>query len=579
MASRKILNNIGHKISVGILCLLGLFAVDGIVSGYSWAQMMPKNQNHQMPSRVKIKARHPKTKINRITPQIPKANRYQKNRVFLEYADALVADAMHPDYEILRGHVQFRKGGMFMYCDSAFFYDKTSSLDAFGHVKMKQGDTLFVYSDVLYYNGNDELAQLRHNVKMINRDVTLITDSLDYDMVQNLGYYFDGGKIVDSKNQLSSIYGQYEPKTKNAEFLFDVQLYNKDYTLRTDTLHYNTRTHISDIVGQTRIISDSTIVYTDKGWYNTNADNATLFHRSLIVGKQGQKLTGDTVFYDRKKGYGEAFGNILLTDSVHKSLLDGGYGYHNEKLHTSFATKHARAREFSKGDTLYLHGDTLRTYLIHNDSSRILCAYPRARFFRSNVQGLADSMSFVQTDSMLNMYRHPIVWSDNRQITGNEINVHIADSTVDYATLPNFGLMAEKIDSTQDKYYNQLAGKEMKAYFIDGELRKLDVSGNVQTLFYPMENDSTYNKLVFAESSFLKVLLKPKQELEKITMWPDVSGNVTPLYLAKRSQFYLAGFKWYDSLRPKKPDDIFDTSGMGDLMSEPSASVRHKSIK
>ena len=524
------------------------------MGGNAWAQAGKKQPRVQ--AKTTIKARKPVSRQNRITPQIPTANRNQKNKIFLERADVLVADEnISRDYQILRGNVEFSKSGMRMYCDSAYFYDSTNSLDAFGHVKMNQGDTLFVYADVLYYSGVDEIAQLRYNVRLENRDVTLFTDSLDYDMVDNLGYYFEGGKIVDAKNELSSVYGQYEPDTKNAEFLFDVELLNDDYVMHTDTLHYNTDTHIADIVGRTTIVSDSNIIYTSRGWYNTDADNATLYNRSLIVANNGQKLTGDTVYYDRAKGYGEAFGNMVLTDSVHSSILDGDYGYHNEKENRSFATLRARAREYSKGDTLYLHADTISTFLEEGDDSmRVMVATPRVRFYRVNVQGLCDSMTVTERDSMLNMYDHCVLWNSTRQITGNVIHVHGNDSTVDYALLPDYGMMAEHIGET---YYNQLAGKEIKAYFENEELRQLDVNGNVQLIMYPMEEDSTYNKLVDAESSYMKILLKPKQEIEKITMWPEVTGNVTPLYLSKRSQYFLKGFAWYEALRPKEPDDIF----------------------
>ena len=492
---------------------------------------------------------------NRISPQIPYEDRNQKNKIFLEQADKLVADEKRStEYQILRGNVVFSKSGTLMFCDSAYFYEKTNSLDAFGNVKMNQGDTLLVFSDVLYYDGMEELAQLRFNVRMENGEVTLYTDSLDYDMTENLGYYFEGGKIVDAANELSSVYGQYDPDTKDAEFLFDVELVNDDYVLNTDTLFYNTATHVATIVSRTTIVSDSNIIYTDRGWYNTDADKATLYNRSLIVGNNGMKLTGDTVFYDRTEGYGEAFGNMVLTDSVHSSILDGDYGYHNEVTNQSFATKRARAREFSQGDTLYLHADTIRTFP-DVDSTRIMVANPRVRFYRFNIQGICDSMTFVERDSMLNMYDHALLWSDARQISGNEINLHFNDSTADYALLPNYGFMAEHLGEI---YYNQLSGKEMKAYFIDQELRQLDVNGNVELIMFPMENDSTYNKVVDAESSYMIVKLKPKQEVDQINMWPDVSGNVTPLYLSKRSQYYLKDFGWYETLRPTGPDDIFN---------------------
>lgn len=535
--------NQGHKILCGLLCLLAilLFNIGGDM--YTLAQ-----------KRV-------------FTPQIPKANRHVKNKVFLEYADILKMDEkVSPDYQVLVGNVKFRKEGMYMYCDSAYFYEHTNSLDAFGNVRMEQGDTLFVYADVMYYDGMNELAQLRYNVKMKNRDVTLYTDSLNYNMAQNLGYYFEGGKIIDSKNTLSSVYGQYEPDTKNAEFLFDVELLNDKFVLNSDTLKYNTRTHIADIVSKSTIVSsDTTIIYTDKGWYNTNDERATLYNRSLIVGKDGQKLTGDTLFYDKIKNFGEAFGNMILTDSIHKTILEGNYGYHDDNNKISFATKRARAMEYSQGDTLYMHGDTIRTFL-DEDSLRVLTAYHKVRYYRTDIQGLTDSLSFTSSDSILHMYRHPIVWNENKQIFGNVINVHLNDSTVDWARLPNYGFVAEFIG---EQYYNQLAGKEMYAIFEKGNLRQLDVSGNVQSIFYPMEKDSTYNKLITSESSFLTVLFKNK-DIEKLKMWPEVTGKAIPLFLAKKSDLYLPGFGWYEELRPKDKDDIFNVSpAMIQLLNSP----------
>ncbi len=552
----------GHKVFSGILCLLAILFIKCVFVDYAWAQ----SSNKVKPLRVKAQ--------NEIKPQVPKADRNQKNKVFLEYADELVADEkLTPDFQVLRGNVKFRKEGMFMYCDSAYFYGDTDSFDAFGKVKMEQGDTLFVYADELYYNGFDEFARLRNNVRLENRNVTLFTDSLDYDMAENLGYYFEGGKIVDEQNELSSVYGQYEPDTKNAEFLYDVDLVNEKYVMHTDTLHYNTDSKIADIVGYTTIVSDSNIIYTSKGWYNTEAEKATLYNRSLIVGKNNEKLTGDTVFYDRNAGYGEAFGRMELTDSVHSTILDGDYGYHNEKENRSFATKRARAREFSKKDTLYLHGDTIKTYL-DDDSMRIMIASPKVRFYRVNVQGVCDSMVMSERDSILKMFKHPIIWSETKQIFGNQINVHFNDSTVDYAELPNSAFVAEHLGEI---YYNQLTGKKMKAHFIDGEMRKLDVDGNAMVLMFPMENDSTYNKYLIVEGSFLTMWLKPKQEIDKINMWPQPTGKAVPLYMAKKSQLYLPGFQWYEAIRPKNPNDIYIISQeMLDLLSSPEESSKRE---
>ena len=504
--------------------------------------------------------------VQRITPQIPKANRNQTNKVFLENADLLKADeAISRDYQVLKGNVRFRRGDMYMFCDSAYFYPETSSLDAFGHVRMTQGDTLWVYSDVLHYYGEQGVAELRSNVRLENRSTTLLTDALDYEINSNVGYYFDGGMIVDNRNntELSSQYGRYELDTKQAEFSRNVHLVNDRYEMFTELLDYNTQSHIAHISSETLIVSDSNTINTTNGWYNTSADDATLYERSLITAKDGKTLLGDTVYYNRKRNYGEARGSVVITDPSNKVILDGDYGYHDDNAHYSYVTGHARAREFSQKDTIHLHADTLCTLINHvvkdsvNDSVRVLRAFNQVRFYRSDVQGICDSLQLSEADTIINMYRHAVVWNLERQIFGDEINVHLNDSTADWATLPTGGFMAEHLG---ENCYDQLSGKKMKAWFENKELRRLDVDGNVQVIMFPQEKDSTYNKMVNAESSYMRLNLKAKQEVDRITMWPEVSGQVIPLFLAKKSDMFLPQFKWYDELRPKSPADIYDVS-------------------
>lgn len=175
-------------------------------------------------------------------------------------------------------------------------------------------------------------------------------------------------------------------------------------------------------------------------------------------------------------------------------------------------------------------------------------AYNHGRFFRQDLQGVADTLVFVECDSMLHMLHKPVVWSGERQVFGNVISVHFNDSTADWALLPESGMMAEYID---EDFYNQLAGKRMLATFENSELKRLDVSGNVEAIFLPMEKDSTYNRMVNAESSFLTIDMAGR-DLEKLKMWPEVSGTVTPLFLVKRSQQYLQKFVWLEAIRPKR---------------------------
>lgn len=245
----------------------------------------------------------------------------KKTKVYLEHANTLSFDKeVMADAQVLNGDVCFRHDSSYMYCDSAYFFEKTNSLEAFSNVRMEQGDTLFVYGDYLFYDGNAQIAYLRNNVRMENRQVTLFTDSLNYERIANIGYYFDGGLIVDSLNELSSFYGQYSPATKLAIFNDSVRLENPNFTLYSDTLHYNTDTKLSTILGPSVIVSDSGVIHSSLGWYNTIDNTAMLLDRSEIT--SGNKiLIGDSIAYDRDAGFGEVFGSMSIEDTLQNVML------------------------------------------------------------------------------------------------------------------------------------------------------------------------------------------------------------------------------------------------------------------
>ena len=345
---------------------------------------------------------------------------------------------------------------------------------------MEQGDTLFVYGDYLHYNGDTQIAHLRDNVRMENGQVTLFTDSLNYERISNIGYYFEGGMIVDSLNQLSSFYGQYSPATKLAIFNDSVRLENPDFTLYSDTLHYQTDTKLATILGPSVIVSDSGTVRTSLGWYDTEQNKALLLDRSTI--ESGNRiLSGDSIAYDRNSGFGEVFGNMCLQDTLQQVMLEGQYGFYNEKTEYAFATDSARFLEYSQGDTLYLHADTLQMETVDPDTREVK-AFHGVRFFRTDLQGVCDSMLFNTRDSVLYLFTEPVVWNEQYQLYGDTILIYLNDSTIDFAHVRQFAFAIQQVDSVS---FNQLKGTDLKAYFDGKSVRQIDVSGNAESIFYP----------------------------------------------------------------------------------------------
>lgn len=493
------------------------------------------------------------------TPEKKREQPRQKSKVFLLHSDLLRKDSRHPDAQVVVGNVVFRHDSIYMYCDSAYYYDQISSFEAFSNVKMVQGDTLFLYGDHLYYDGMTQIAEMRKNVRMENRTTTLLTDSLNYDRVYNLGYFFDGGTLMDEQNVLTSEWGEYNPSTKQSVFNYNVKLVNPQFTLTSDTLRYNTASKVADIVGPSDIVSDANHIYSERGVYNTATGKADLYNRSVLT-NEGKQLTGDTLFYDRNTGVGEAFHNMVMKDTINKNMMTGDYGSYNENTKYAFATKKAMAIDYSQGDSLFLHADTLmlKTLHLNTDSMyREMRAFHKVRFYRSDLQGVADSLVFSSADSCLTLYKDPILWNKQQQLVGEEVKIYMNDSTIDWAHIINQALSVEQIDSVT---YNQVTGKEMKSYFRNGQMYKTEVIGSVRVVYYPMDSDSTLIGMNVSETSQLDIYLKD-QKLERMVMSPKSNGTLYPMSKIPEGADRLQNFAWFDYIRPLNKQDIFNWRG------------------
>ena len=483
------------------------------------------------------------------------------SKVHLLHADRLFFDErVHRTAQIQVGNVQFSHDGVLLNCDSALYYEATNSFDAFGHVRMNQGDTLLLDSEVLYYNGLDQLARARYDVVLQHGTLTIYTDSLDYDRLYELGYYFEGGKVLDHDNELTSDWGEYSPPTHEAVFNYNVRLVNPappakpETTLISDTLHYNTETAIAYIVGPSNIENGENHIYSERGYYDTQKKHSHLLERSILT-NNGKRLVGDSVVWNDDVAIAEAFGNVVYTDEVNKNKLTGEYCYYEDITGYVMATDSAVAIDYSQRDTMYAHADTFKvfTFNIDTDSTyRIMHAYHHMRAFRRDLQAVCDSMIYDTRDSILIMYRDPILWQAGQQQLGEEIQIFFNDSTIDSVQVLRQALSVERIDSI---HYNQVSGHIMHTYFKDGEVYLSTSEGNVFVNYYPFDEDSIMVELNHTETSLLKMFVN-ERKVDHIWM-PAATGVMYPIPLIPSDMFYLQNFAWFDYIRPVDKDDIF----------------------
>lgn len=498
--------------------------------------------------------------------QAPKKakQRPKGDRVYLLHADELKYDmfGVNPDAQIVKGKVSFLHQGGHLTCDSAYFYQATNSVRAFGHVHFKQGDTLSLTCDKAEYDGQMQMMRARHNVVLRHRRQVLRTDSLDYDRLYDMANFFEGGTLVDGKDKLVSDWGEYYLKTRQARFVYNVKLRSGKDVVTTDTLYYDVTKSKAHMVGPSRIVSGASVVNTKDGYYDTKSDQAQLFGRSTMVDKD-KSITGDTLYY-QKNGMSSGYGNVVYVDKKNKNSLTCNLLKYNEKTGYGFATRNPVAIDYSQKDTLWMHSDTMKIYTfnINTDSVyRKVHAFRKVRAYRQDVQAVCDSLVFNSQDSCMTMYKDPIVWNANRQLLGEEIKVYMNDSTIRFAHVLGQAL---SIDQMPDSiHFNQITSKEMKAYFQEGQMREGESLGNVQTIYYMTnDKDSSLVGLNYMETDTLRMFLTPQRQLEKI--WASKStGTFYPITQIPPEKSKLPNFAWFEEIRPKDKNDIFVWRGKG----------------
>ncbi len=454
----------------------------------------------------------------------------------------------------LIGNVVFSQKTSTMYCDSSYYYVKDNVMEAFGHVRIVD-DSVTITSNKLIYNGQDRTSKLRENVVYTKGDQRLTTDFLDYNMDTEVGNYFNGGKLKDSVNVLTSKTGYYYGLQKYAMFYSNVELDAPDYVLKSDTLRYNTVPKIAITEGKTTIITeDESILHADGGTFRTRIEQSEFL--SGTVETIDYYMEGDELFFDDLKKYYDATGNVKLTAKNEDIIITGDDGYSDKANGISKVYGNALMRRFLREDTLYVSADTLVSIESEYDSAKRILAYHNVKVWKRNLQGLADSTSYFLNDSLLYFYEEPIFWNLNNQLEGDTVVMEVTEKEI-----KNMSLLQKAFLSTEDtiQNYNQIKGRTMKAIFEESKIDRIYVNGNGESIYYVLdENDSTniftlgMNRILCSD---MTIRFKNEQ-LDNITFYIQPEARFIPPHELTPEVQKLDGFEWRGEERPALEDVI-----------------------
>lgn len=455
----------------------------------------------------------------------------------------------------LKGNCQFKQDNTYFYCDSALLYDVRNAVDAYGKVRIVQGDSLQLFGDFLNYDGNTKLARFNKNVKVIHNDMVLTTQVLTYDTKNKIATYPQGGKIVNADNILTSTFGYYYANTADAYFRKNVVLTNPKYLLKSDTLKYNSKTRIATFYGPTTITSEEDFLYSEAGTYNTITDIAQ-FTKNPYYKNGSQTLAGEFLYYDRTKGLGRANKNITFIDTAQKIILKGNKANYNKTTESSVVTDNAYVIVLLDNDSLFLSADTLRSFMDKTMTYRTLIAYHDVRAYKTDLQARCDSMVYTYQDSTMRCYTNPTIWSQNAQMTADFITLELKNGDIDKMNLYNnsFLVMVDTLDTLK---FDQIRGKNMFGFFVNNELQLLNVEGNGQSIYYAKEDDKPgeYLGVNKADCSNMAIRFKDNK-VQKVNFLVKPDAVFSPLDKVAEEELKLKGFTWRIQLQPKSKESV-----------------------
>ena len=478
---------------------------------------------------------------------------------------ARVNEITYPGLQILIGHVILKHDSSLMFCDSALYSSKMQNFKAFGNIHVQSPtedmqDTVHMWGDSLNYFGKEKIARVRNNVVLQKDSMTLYTENLDYNIEDDIGNYFDGGKTINGEDTLVSKLGYYYANEDEIFFRDSVRVFNPKYTMFCDTLKQKIKKKISYFLGPTNIVSTDTtgsFLYCENGWYDHKKDIAQ-FNQNAFMVHGSSTLEGDSLYYDRKKRIGRAFNDVEAIDTTQNAILLGNYGEYHEITEMSIMTDSAQFIQIQKSDSLYMHADTIMSIkdslLTKTDTSHfsIIKAFYKVKVFKSDFQAKCDSLIYTLRDSTFELHESPIMWSGKNQITANFVKVITENNEIRQVKMFNNSLIVSKSDTIR---FDQVTGKNMIAFLDSNQLSRIEVREDGAAIYFVQEKEKLVgvNKVTSIDMN----IYMSNNELDNIIFYKEPKGTLYPPFYLEDAELKFDNFEWNDHHRPKTKEDIF----------------------
>jgi lipopolysaccharide export system protein LptA len=521
------------------------------------------------------------TSAQQIIGSTPSTDSIRSIRIMQGKSLRLITIDSVTSFETIAGNVIIKEGLTTFYCDSATINRRTNIVEAFGNIHINDNDSIHTYAQYMRYVGTDRIAYLKKKVKLTDKKGTLYTDDLEYNLRTGIATYKNGGRITNDKTVLTSEDGVYYSDTKDVYFKNNVHLKDPDRDIYTDSLLYNIHTNIATFIAKTKIVGkDGTVINTKSGTYNLGTGEA-IFTDGASFSDSTRSGSAKEIAYDKKNNTLQMRGNAKLVDSVNKVLVLAGEIYSDLNQNSFLASRKPVMILHRDGDSTYIAADTLFSGLRKYDSLerkmvtqkdtlkttlaikandkdssiRYFIGFHNVRIYNDSLQAVSDSLHYSTIDSTFKLFGEPVVWNDKSQVTGDTLLMFTQNQKPKRLYVFNNGMI---VNRTKEGMFNQIGGRTLNGYFVDGNLDYVRVKGSpAESIFYPQDDDSAYVGMNRSSGDVIDVYFVNK-ELNKVKFVNNVDGVLYPIKEIPADKKELRGFKWLDNRRPKSWLELFE---------------------
>lgn len=474
-----------------------------------------------------------------------------------------INEVKYPGALIMRmvdNQVYIQHEGVKMWCDLAFHYKAENFVKAYGNVRINQGDTIIMTSRYAEYNGNTQFAYASGQVDMKSPTATLTTDTLYMDRIKQEAFYRSGGTLKDTASTVVSKIGRYFMDQDKYSFIQDVVLTNPEYVIDSEQLDYYSNLGHAYLYGPSTITSDSSVVYCERGFYDTHYDMG-YFVKNSRIDYDNRTVYGDSLYFDRNNNFASATNNIRVIDTANNSVIKGHYAEVYRAKDSVFITKRAVAITKQENDSIYIHGN--RIVITGKPDERVVRAYPNVRIFKTDLSGKSDSLVSDQKTGLTKMLGNPILWNGRSQMTGDTIHLINNPKTDKLDSLKvydnAFIAQQDSIPLSQDPNdlgYNQIKGKTLYGLFVENKLHEIEIITNAESIMYQRSEEGELQAIDKGKSASIKIDFDGN-EIDVVTKLKDVAGKTYPLSKFPKAERTYPGLNWRGDEEILNKEDIF----------------------